>query len=133
MWALVKDGDVALTRGSWLSELARGRSVLPRRQDLPRAALLAPEAIFRPSVAGSRCANVDQHLHRQVEIVVVSYCWLTAKHPDPKGDQLQLLGRVMDKYLQSEKHNLSVFIDWCSLHQDPRTATEQLAFERSLE
>mmetsp|Transcript_38882 Transcript_38882/g.60572 ORF Transcript_38882/g.60572 Transcript_38882/m.60572 type:complete len:775 (+) Transcript_38882:2-2326(+) len=132
LWALLQDGDAVLVRGSWLAELARSQGVLPRRQDLPATALLLPEAVFRPNAGGGGDPDGEQNLHRQMEIVVVSYCWLTTEHPDPRGEHLQLLGSAIDKYLQSEKHDLGIFIDWCCLYQAPRTSEEQLAFDRSL-
>ena len=32
---------------------------------------------------------------RRVQIVAVSYCWLTAEHPDPKGVQLKTIANVV--------------------------------------
>mmetsp|Transcript_71193 Transcript_71193/g.164606 ORF Transcript_71193/g.164606 Transcript_71193/m.164606 type:complete len:651 (-) Transcript_71193:122-2074(-) len=85
--------DVVLLKGSWLAEFAKkSGAVLPTRQHLPPEACWEPQDLFRINVDGQRT------LSRKV--VAVSYCWLEKEHPDPKGQQLQVLGTVAEQLLQ---------------------------------
>ena len=87
------EGDpVLLCRGSWLRDLAKDRGILPRRQELQESAAWNRHDLFR-AIDGGRFK-----LRRK--LVAVSYCWLTASHPDPRGQQLELLGKLSDKLLQ---------------------------------
>lgn len=139
------EGDAVLVWGSWLAKHARGRgAVLPRRQELPPEAICGHEEV----IAGT-------------PLLAVSYCWATRTHPDPEGQQLRLMGALLDRWLswreQSEacerRHvsqnywntqpglvdtqgractDVAVLLDWCSLYQEPRSTQERLAFESTL-
>ena len=103
-------GDIRLVRCAWLlgdeadSWLARGPSGQPlmrRRQELPEAALLSPDeaiALFN---------RADR------SVLALSYRWLTAAHPDPRGSTLAAVRR----YLRSDERLAS-----CGLFWDVRTA-----------
>jgi len=117
--AALKEGDTVLVKGSWLIDACRsGCEVLPCRQALPPEAICVPDDILR------------------CPVIAISYCWLTPDHPDPRGRQLGLLASLMEQFLESRRNEPSVdaavFIDWCSLHQEPRSEKEQQSFLRSL-
>jgi hypothetical protein len=49
---------------------------------------------------------------------------------DPSGEQLHDLSRAIELMLETYKE-CAVFLNWCSLHQEPRSSKEQAAFERA--
>lgn len=117
--AALQEGDTVLVKGSWLiGEFRKGRGMLPCRQALPREAVCSPDVVLRWPV------------------LAVSYCWLTPDHPDPKGRQFPLLASLVEQFLESRRNepnmDVAIFIDWCSLHQEPRSEQEQASFLRSL-
>uniref|UniRef100_A0A7S0AYJ7 Uncharacterized protein n=1 Tax=Pyrodinium bahamense TaxID=73915 RepID=A0A7S0AYJ7_9DINO len=79
-------------------------------------------------------------LRAALPLVSVSYCWLSKKHPDPQGKQLQVLAShlaALVQYLTEEHGNrgfqdCGVFVDWCSLYQRPRSPEETKSFVRGL-
>jgi len=77
--AQLADGACVLVDGDWLVRFVSSRpdAVLPRRQDLP------PEAIFPGPVWG------------RVKVLAVSHVWYTAEHPDPAGQKLRDVARVV--------------------------------------
>lgn len=108
-----------LVRGSWLVQWQRTRGVLPRRQELP------PEAIC------------DVAMVKSSPILAISYCWRSAEHPDPQGDQVRILSGVLAQWIAGRGDgprgwDVAVFMDWCSLYQEPRSVEEQASYERSL-
>eukprot|EP00928_Gymnodinium_smaydae_P037423 TRINITY_DN25982_c0_g1_i2.p1 TRINITY_DN25982_c0_g1~~TRINITY_DN25982_c0_g1_i2.p1 ORF type:complete len:715 (-),score=148.09 TRINITY_DN25982_c0_g1_i2:72-2216(-) len=101
---------------------------LPRRQDLP------PEAIWQPEEILPR---LDLANHR-LKIVAISHAWLAEDHPDPTGTHLlNNLAPVLDQWLayysQEFGWDIAIFLDWCSLHQHPRTPQEEASFQRALQ
>jgi len=102
MYSLMREGHdgspapVRLLRLSWLLEQARGRAVLKRRQELPEEAFLSEaevRALPRGHV-GRACETCgclmtdDLRADKPLRIIAISHGWLTAEHPDPKGEQL---------------------------------------------
>lgn len=61
--------------------------ILRRRQDLPQKAFLTLRQLKRIVDYGG--------LH----VLVVSYPWLQPDHPDPRGETLRLLARVLQVYI----------------------------------
>ena len=59
---------------------ARIRGVLPRLQDMPEQALIGPDSLWR-----LKCWNLPWSL----PVLVLSYPWLDADHPDREGEQLR--------------------------------------------
>eukprot|EP00927_Polykrikos_kofoidii_P060846 TRINITY_DN55755_c0_g1_i1.p1 TRINITY_DN55755_c0_g1~~TRINITY_DN55755_c0_g1_i1.p1 ORF type:complete len:680 (+),score=119.15 TRINITY_DN55755_c0_g1_i1:285-2324(+) len=115
--AVLDAGDAVLLRGSWLVSLAENRGVLPRRQELPEEAVCGAKSVL------------------DTPVIVVSHCWQSPDHPDPEGDQLQHLSEALKLYLASAERgaeDVAVFLDWCSLHQVPRSPAEQAVFERGV-
>ncbi|CAE7572113.1 Nlrc5 [Symbiodinium natans] len=100
------EGDAVLVWGSWLADLARSKrgAVLPRRQQLP------PEAICNAADVGGG-----------IPLLAVSYCWATAAHADPEGQQLRILGQLLDLWLSANSAHQSQ-----SLHS-PATCSQDEA------
>ena len=130
--------STALINADYLLKLSAQGGRLPRRQELP------PEAVFT--------GVVDEN----VVVIVLSYCWQTAEHPDPDGDTLRDLclflwfvhatrhkkraykEREKDTWKAKNLHNIGdrkvvVFWDYCSLYQKPRTAFQDDSFNRGLQ
>lgn len=172
--ALLEGGDIALVRGSWLAAHAAEGSecegglaagvgggggaysakapVLPRRQALPARAFCRADLVLTSP------------------IIAISHCWWDPSHPDPRGEQLRVLGAALKHRLawgsgevlgtgtpgaaaaaaaapapgsrlkskgavaaKAGGGEVAVFIDWCSMHQAPRSEKEERAFRRALE
>lgn len=129
----VLDNEVVLLKGSWLVELSHTRGVLPRRQQLPAAAVWSPREFLQRAFGQSLVS---------VPVVAISYCWLSREHADPRGEQLQVLGAALAQWIsfhddtlfkQQHPWDVAVFLDWCSLYQQPLTDLERQARSRSLE
>ena len=70
-----------------------------------------------------------------LRIIAVSHPWLQPDHPDPRGENLQLLARVLKRYLSDEKNKggtIAVFLDFMSLPQKPRSPADAELFSRAL-
>lgn len=109
-----------------MMKLAQQGGVIPRRQELPATSVWNSIELFDGKIGRM------QRFGQGVDIVAVSYSWLAQDHPDPGGVQLATLGFVLEQYLEvSGGCDLALFIDYCSLHQHPRTPEECEVFERS--
>lgn len=123
---------VVLLRGSWLCRLADiPGSRLPRRQDLPADAMWDHEELQRDSEE----YDAGRHLP-PTKVVAVSYCWHQPEHPDPEGLQLQAIATLARSALKELSAagdvDLAIFLDYCSLFQEPRSVLEDEAFRESL-
>mmetsp|Transcript_70763 Transcript_70763/g.169402 ORF Transcript_70763/g.169402 Transcript_70763/m.169402 type:complete len:646 (+) Transcript_70763:85-2022(+) len=128
--------NTVLLHGRWLAELASShwldwfgvaKNILPRRQELPQEAIWDPEDLLRRFMRrGSGNAR----------IVAISHCWQSAEHPDPGGRHLRTLCkaiRLWYEHFSQYSWELAIFIDWCSLPQNPRTPQEEQSFAYALE
>merc|ERR1712136_252820 len=59
----------------------------------------------------------------------VSHVWLTREHPDPEGEQAEVIREFLHKRPEIEK----VWIDWCCLPQGNKSEAEKAFFSQSLE
>jgi len=122
--------SAVLVKGSWLAELAERGGRLPRRQDLP------PEAVWDPEELRSDAERYEAEARqrRPHKVVAVSHCWLRPEHPDPLGAQLGTLAQLIRRRTRDlgPGVDLAVFIDYCSLFQEPRSEGEAAAFAEGL-
>jgi len=129
----LETGDTKLVKGSFLLDLFDRRRVLPRRQAVPDRAFWEPGEIIE-------LARRQKGPRRRKPIVALSYCWLTPEHPDPEGEQLATLCKVVRVCLMYFRSvcgisDIAIFLDWCSLfqHQGGGMSGEQRnAFKRGL-
>jgi len=117
-------GDTVLIKGSWLLKHRKG-APLPSRQQLEakcrNAAIWKVDELMELADAGD------------VAIIAVSHGWLSEDHPDPQGEQADILWGTLKHFLDSTSlHDAALFIDWCSLHQKPRSEDEEAAFARAM-
>ena len=116
------DGTIRLVRVDYLLKLDDA-AILPRRQDLPESAFLSHEQVQQLPRGLSVASG------RGLRILVVSHAWLQPDHPDPRGETLQLLARVLTEYAKGwgkEKGGrYGVFLDFCSLFQKGRDGEER--------
>lgn len=125
------EAPVVLLRGTWLCKLAAANGRLPKRQDLPAEAIWDVEDLQRDS------EEYDQGRHLSpTKVVAISYCWHRAEHPDPHGTHLQAISALVSSCLADlstvGEVDLAIFLDYCSLFQEPRSIAEAKAFEESL-
>ena len=122
---------VKLVRKSYLISLSKAGGVLPRRQDIPPDAFITVEELRRLTPKdeyGQAHTRVGVGYTRPpgliskntyLPIIVISFCWLTAKHPDPEGKQLKVVAERLENHLAQDTE-VGVFWDWASLYQkDP--------------
>eukprot|EP00445_Apocalathium_hangoei_P009495 CAMPEP_0203877044 /NCGR_PEP_ID=MMETSP0359-20131031/21705_1 /ASSEMBLY_ACC=CAM_ASM_000338 /TAXON_ID=268821 /ORGANISM="Scrippsiella Hangoei, Strain SHTV-5" /LENGTH=856 /DNA_ID=CAMNT_0050795945 /DNA_START=46 /DNA_END=2616 /DNA_ORIENTATION=- len=120
--------DVVMIKGSFIERVAAERGILPRSQELP------PEALWDPTslIQGLKRAGD----HPLPYLVSVSYCWLSARHPDPDGFQLQILAPLLTAFARwnrTSTSHIAVFLDWCSLPQEPRSTNDAAAWTRAMQ
>lgn len=124
LWTALNSECTVLIKGTWIQEYAkRANAGLPRREYLPHEAIW-DNAELRPLVEA-----------RTVQIVALSHCWHTAEHPDPSGVSLRVLTHAIQERLLDQQmplKDLAIFIDWCSLHQKPRTQEQEGEFQTAL-
>merc|ERR1719210_380672 len=116
--------DIVLIRGSFVEAVHRKGGVLPRRQDLPTDAIWDADELFR---------DVQDYGKPTPQILAISYSWLSRDHPDPDGYHLQVFAPLLRHFATWCKvctENLALFIDWCSLPQNPRSHEEMATFNR---
>jgi len=133
-------GDTAILKGTWISRFSKQGGIMPRRQDLPDDAVWSPEELCAWLNEGELIYN----WFGRVPLVALSYCWETSEHPDPRGEQLARVAKVIDVCTQgrlgSDRKNaeivcddMGVFWDYASLYQgDDRSEAERASFERGL-
>ena len=99
--------STTLVDAAWLAKLADENGVLPRCQDVPAEAKV----------------DLDKHMHKWTDnytlpILVISYPWLDADHPDIDGAQLRRLAFVVKAFAnkagEKEGGKCGVFWDYCS-------------------
>lgn len=160
LFELLKGKVVALLNAQWLVDFAEGPTAgpanseessspaaefdasapsaearrprrLPRRQDVPAHAFVRAEDLFELTRTGTR------ELRSGHQIVAISHCWLSPTHPDPEGTQLEKLARYLKDWANTTPglllQRIAVFVDWCSIMQEPRTPAESALFDQSLQ
>merc|ERR1712139_88900 len=110
---------------------------LPRRQELPDSALWTCKELkdFRAMPSKDHGRRVDGD-GSNCPIIAVSYCWVTPDHPDPDGEQLKLLVRMLKGFHSYYKQikDTAIFLDWCSLYQKSfGDALEEASFRSALQ
>jgi len=121
--------DCTLVDAQYLVKLADEGGILPRWQELPEVA-----RITRANVWRLRCAAATYFL----PVMVLSYCWLDASHPDVLGETLGRVKPVLKAMVQKVVEmagihaTVGVMWDFVSLPQRPRTKTEEERFSRGL-
>ena len=110
---LLEDAEAALPRSS-----ASGLPVLRRNQKMPEEAFLPPEEAARVFDKGKR------------QVLVLSYGWLLATEPDPRGERLALIRRFLATLPDAAE--CGFFMDQVCLPQPPRTKEEDEVFFKGL-
>ena len=118
---MLKREDIKLLRVEWL--LAQPDSFkMRRRQDLEK--LEKPG--LSPLFAGEESVALIRSGKR--EVAALSYGWLLPWDPDPTGERMVVLRRV----LRANPHIRALFWDQATLYQVPRSKAEDEAFYRAL-
>ena len=135
----IRSGDTIILKGTWISRLGKQGGILPRRQDLPDDAKWGAEEL---------CASLNQGqlIHEwagRVPLVALSYCWENSEHPDPRGEQMARVAKVIDVCTQGLGRDKAVsahvcdeigmFWDYASLYQGEDRSQEEIdSFKRGL-
>jgi len=140
---------VRLLRSSWIKKRARQLRAaaspeerqalaMPRRQDLERT---DPDAFMDEEELRARSApdRTGSFITKKLALGALSYCWLTAEHPDPRGEQLVSLAAAIEAAEAGDQAfpgEAAFFIDFASLPQKGpggrRTPAEAAAFSAAL-
>ena len=116
--------DIRLLRVEWL--LAQREDYkIQRRQELEK--LERADRGLSPFLTGEEAAALIRNGAR--EVGTLSYGWLLPWDPDPTGERLRLLQRV----LKQRPGIKAIFRDQATLYQPPRIDQEQAAFDRALD
>lgn len=102
---------IRLVDARFLVRLKARGARLPRRQDIPDPAFLSLSDLRRMPYGGQR---------GNLRLLCISHTWFQPDHPDPRGDNLGVLARVLEKFIAWEGGTWAVFLDFCSLHQHGR-------------
>jgi len=126
---------VVLLRASWLTRLARAGGALPRREELPSAALWEPSKLF--SLGERMLGQLQKGGHVAfLPIVSVSMARPSQEQPHPNQMQMQTLAVALElicSYLTKAFKEIEcptdcgVFLDRCSL----RNTTGSCGFDAS--
>jgi len=119
--AILASGALRLLSAEWL--LAQGEGyILQRMQDLPEEAFLHPK----------RASELFDELYG---VIVISYGWLSKKHPDPTGFHMRTILRYLRKHTAQFDwfgyEDYGVFWDFASLPQDHPHGTEKTEQEKA--
>ena len=116
--------DIRLLRVEWL--LAQREDYkIQRRQELEK--LERADRGLSPFLTGEEAAALIRNGAR--EVGTLSYGWLLPWDPDPTGERLRLLQRV----LKQKTYIKAIFWDQATLYQPPREEWQQAAFKRALD
>ena len=146
IWEALDSGNVRLLKLSYLVAKAKAGAILQRRQDLPEHAFATP-MLLRGVLADA--SPLLSSFDCVLPIVAVSACWLTQSHPDPRGEQLRLIGQALERHARKYRaevaggkgfHEMGVFWDFGSLpqveesgeFQGRRRPNEQIQFDSAL-
>ena len=150
----LENAETRLVRLAYLREI-HGHRLLPRRQEAEkeklkdgRSALVTFEELqelYREAIkayhlneavepivsvdcpAAHSCFKLRNQ--RRIRIVSVSHVWESREHPDPWGYQLN---ELIEKLKGYESEETWVFIDYISLYQYKRTATQHESFQHAM-
>ena len=115
--------DIRLLRVEWLLAQPKGYK-MQRRQDLEK--LERTDRGLTPLLVGAESVALIRNGKR--EIAGLSYGWLLPWDPDPTGERMVLLRRV----LRERPYIKALFWDQATLYQLPRSQEEEEAFSRAL-
>ena len=124
--------SVRLVDAAYIVKLASKKgALLPRRQDLPESAFLSHDQLkaLPSGFHGGRA-------RASLRIIVVSHAWLQPNHPDPHGETLRMLAKVLIEFTKGWRQHkggrYGVFLDFCSIFQKGRDGEERTSMEAAL-
>uniref|UniRef100_A0A0G4I9B6 Uncharacterized protein n=1 Tax=Chromera velia CCMP2878 TaxID=1169474 RepID=A0A0G4I9B6_9ALVE len=136
---LLRSGAVALWPLSVLRLLSeKGCAIPPRQQvaEVLKGMGMDEGKVQKTTQAAIECAERNFPLMGNFSVVCLSFAWLSHNHPDPNRFHLQLLARELEKHWWAQGEcadRVFIFWDFMSLHQNPRTESEDLLFQKALE
>jgi hypothetical protein len=134
--AALARADIRLVRASWLCTRPPGFKLLKRQQleEMEAAADSAAEATGslvpleeRPLLSAEEAVKMLRCADRR--IAVLSHGWLTPDHCDPCAVRVGVVVKALVQYT----HLQALFWDMASMHQKPRSESQDESFGRALE
>ena len=131
LWEALDSGNVRLVKMSFLIDKSKQSTVLQRRQDLPENAFVSP--LFLKSLV-AEASPLLSDFDGVLPIIAVSACWLSSSHPDPRGEQLRIIGKALEREAHKYRAEAAggkgfsecgVFWDWVSLHQPEESGEDK--------
>ena len=74
-------GNVKLLKPELFIDYQKAGKPLPKCQDVPSKYVLDPDAL-------------TEEQWEVLEVIAISYCWISPDHPDPNGYYLQVLAKI---------------------------------------
>lgn len=124
-----------LLRASWLRK--HKPQIMMKRGEFPAEAYIGA-AELRGIYEGAAFGSTPSGWKRAepLPVLSLSHYWRTQPHPDPAGKTMQLVVQTLEqeweKFTKYGVSDLGIFIDYCSLYQQPRTAEQAPLFAASL-
>ena len=115
-----------LVDAQYLVALDKAGGVVPRCQEVPKAALITTHNVWR----------LRWHL---ASVLVLSWPWLDNNHPDREGEQLRRIAPILKVLLEKAKRaggeyaTVGVLVDYCCLPQLPHTEKMDESLDRRLD
>ena len=147
---VLRGGNMRLLKPEFILERHRRGLLLPHRSDL--------ELLEKAQGGHGVFLDVDALSEEQqtnLEVISISYCWLSPDHPDPKGFHLATLAKLLGIFCKGtattteffnrdkgytlgagDGRPVGVVLDWCGMYQDKprgaRTEAQQAKFDAAL-
>lgn len=80
---ILRSKSVRLLKPNYLINLCDTGKIIPRRQEVPEEAFLDVDILTAAQ-------------EESLEVLSISYCWITKDHPDPEGYHLATLTRILN-------------------------------------
>lgn len=125
---LIQRGVIRVLKSAYFQDCLFSEESISMRQKIPSMMFWEPDEAVKRWQSLGKCF-----------LCIVSYPWLSKKHPDPHRFHLRRLVRVLDEYRRLwGGDEVAVILDYCSLWQrgpaerDPRSDEQKVYFEAGL-
>ena len=109
----IKQKNVQLVSPQLFIDYHKAGKPLPKCQDVPSKYVLDPDAL-------------TEEQWEVLEVIAISYCWISPDHPDPNGYYLEVLAKLLSlfvegKFREGKRYDLSLIhiSEPCLLYTSP--------------
>ena len=82
-------GNVKLLKPELFIDYQKAGKPLPKCQDVPSKYVLDPDAL-------------TEEQWEVLEVIAISYCWISPDHPDPNGYYLEVLAKLLSLFVEGK-------------------------------